>query len=158
MTWLDVFAHPGFGVTNLPYGVFSTPGTAPRTGVAIGGWVLDLAAATSDPVHATGTLNAFLARGPAAWDRLRAQLTAWFTDPAHRATVEPLLVPRADATMHLPIEVGDYVDFYSSRHHAENLGRMFRPDSPPLPSESPSRTRTRAPPARRAHPAAPCSR
>ena len=132
MTWLDLPAGTGFGLDNLPYGVFSTTGTAPRTGVAIGDSVLDLAAATGDDVHATGSLNAFMARGPQAWADLRAQLTEWFTGEAHRSTVEPHLVPRSEVTLHLPVEVADYVDFYSSRHHAENLGRMFRPDSAPL--------------------------
>jgi fumarylacetoacetase len=131
-TWLDLPADTGFGLANLPYGVYSTPGTGPRTGVAIGDRVLDLAAATGDDVHATGTLNAFMARGPRAWTALRAQLTDWFTDPVHRGAIEPHLVPRGQVTMHLPIEVADYVDFYSSQHHAENLGRMFRPDSAAL--------------------------
>jgi fumarylacetoacetase len=131
-TWLDLPADTGFGLANLPYGVYSTPGTGPRTGVAIGDGVLDLAAATGDDVHATGTLNAFMARGPRSWTALRAQLTDWFTDPVHRGAIEPHLVPRGQVTMHLPIEVADYVDFYSSQHHAENLGRMFRPDSAAL--------------------------
>jgi fumarylacetoacetase len=131
-SWLDLPNDTGFGIGNLPYGVFSTPGTAPRTGVAIGDQVLDLAAATGDDVHATGSLNAFMARGAEAWRSLRAELTSWLTDDGHRATVEPHLVPRADVTMHLPVEVADYVDFYSSQHHAENIGRMFRPDSEPL--------------------------
>jgi fumarylacetoacetase len=132
MTWPDLPADSGFGIDNLPYGVFSTAGTAPRTGVAIGDSVLDLAAATGDDVHATGSLNAFMARGPQAWSELRAQLTNWLTDEAHRDTVEPHLVPRSEVTLHLPVEIADYVDFYSSQHHAENLGRMFRPDSEPL--------------------------
>jgi fumarylacetoacetase len=132
MSWLDLPADTGFGVDNLPYGVFSTEGTAPRTGVAVGNSVLDLAASTGDDVHATGTLNAFLARGPQAWAELRARLTGWFTDEAHRGAVEPHLVPRSEVTLHLPVEVADYVDFYSSQHHAENLGRMFRPESAPL--------------------------
>jgi fumarylacetoacetase len=132
MTWLPLSPDTGFGVDNLPYGVFSTPGTAPRTGVAIGDSVLDLTAATGDDVHATGSLNAFLARGPQAWADLRARLTEWFTDEGHRGAVEPRLVPRSQVTLHLPVEVADYVDFYSSQHHAENLGRMFRPDSAPL--------------------------
>src|SRR5687767_13962741 len=131
-TWLELPADTGFGVGNLPYGVFSSPGTGRRTGVAIGDLVLDLAAATGDGVHATGSLNAFLARGPEAWRELRARLTAWFTDDGHRGAVAPHLVPRSQVTMHLPVEVADYVDFYSSQHHAENLGRMFRPDSEPL--------------------------
>ena len=107
MTWLDLPAGTGFGLDNLPYGVFSTPGTAPRTGVAIGDSVLDLAAATGDDVHATGSLNAFMARGPQAWAEMRAQLTEWFTGEAHRSTVEPHLVPRSEVTLHLPVEVAD---------------------------------------------------
>ena len=132
MTWLDLPADTGFGLDNLPLGVFSTPGTAPRTGVAVGDSVLDLAAATGDPVHATGTLNEWLARGPREWADTRARLQAWFTDPAARPDVEPHLVPRDAVELHLPVAVADYVDFYSSQHHAENIGRMFRPDSPPL--------------------------
>jgi fumarylacetoacetase len=132
MSWLDLPADSGFGLDNLPYGVFSTRGTARRTGVAVGDRVLDLVAVTGDSVHATGSLNAFLARGPRAWAELRGQLTDWLTDAAHRGAVEPHLVPRDDVTMHLPVAVADYVDFYSSQHHAENLGRMFRPDSAAL--------------------------
>ncbi|WP_029433263.1 fumarylacetoacetase [Blastococcus sp. URHD0036] len=132
MSWVDLPAGTGFGLANLPHGVFSTPGTAPRSGIAIGDSVLDLAAVTGDPVHATGSLNAFLAQGPTAWRELRARVTDWLTDEVYRARVEPHLIPRGDVTMHLPVEVADYVDFYSSRHHAENLGRILRPGSPPL--------------------------
>jgi fumarylacetoacetase len=132
MTWLDMSDDTGFGVDNLPFGVFSTGNGPRRTGVAIGNSVLDLGGLTEDPVHLTGSLNAFLALGPQAWRVLRAQVTAWLTDESHRAAVEPHLLPREQVTLHLPFEVADYVDFYSSRHHAENLGRMFRPDSAPL--------------------------
>jgi len=132
MTWLDLATDTGFGLDNLPYGIFSTVGSRARTGVAIGDHVLDLAGMTGDAVHTTGSLNAFMARGPKEWVALRGQLTDWFTDPTYRDAVEPHVMPRADVTMHLPIEVADYVDFYSSRHHAENLGRIFRPDSPAL--------------------------
>ncbi|WP_035853915.1 fumarylacetoacetase [Cryptosporangium arvum] len=130
MTWLDLPAGTGFGVTNLPYGIFSVGGDAPRTGVAIGDHVLDLAAATGDPVHATGSLNAFMARGPAAWAALRERLTGWFTGTDDAVSAH--LVPRESVTLHLPFEVADYVDFYSSQHHASNLGKLFRPGSPPL--------------------------
>jgi fumarylacetoacetase len=132
VTWLDLPPDTAFGLANLPYGVFSTPGGAPRTGVAIGDHVLDVAAATGDPVHATGSLNAFLARGPAAWQELRAALTTWLTEEEHRVRIERCLEPRAGVSMHLPVEVADYVDFYSSRCHAENIGRMFRPGAEPL--------------------------
>ncbi|MET0764818.1 MAG: fumarylacetoacetase [Blastococcus sp.] len=132
MTWLDLPPDTGFGISNLPYGIFSTPGTAPRTGVAIGDSVLDLAAATGDRVHATGSLNAFMAQGPEAWGRLRRDLLTYLTDEAYRDGVEPFLSPRAGVTMNLPFEVADYVDFYSSLHHAENIGRIFRPDAEAL--------------------------
>jgi fumarylacetoacetase len=131
-TWLDLPAGTGFGLANLPYGIFSVDGGDRRTGVAVGDQVLDLAAVTGDPVHATGSLNALLAQGPAAWSRLRRRLVDLLTDDTHRAAVEPHLRPAGAVTMHLPVEIADYVDFYSSRHHAENLGRMFRPGSPPL--------------------------
>ncbi len=131
-TWLDLPEDTGFGLENLPLGIFSTPGSPPRTGIAVGDRVLDLAAVTGDGVHATGSLNAFLAGGPRGWAALRAEVSGWLTDPAARDRVQPHLVARSGVTMHLPVQVGDYVDFYSSRHHAENIGRMFRPDSPPL--------------------------
>jgi fumarylacetoacetase len=134
VTWLDLPADTGFGLDNLPLGIFSTPGTGPRTGVRIGDAVLDLWGFGHEPEHATGSLNAFLARGPEAWRRLRAGLRDALTDEAHRAGTEPFLVPVDDVTLHLPIEVADYVDFYSSQEHAENVGRIFRPDSDPLPA------------------------
>jgi fumarylacetoacetase len=132
MTWLELPAGTGFGIANLPYGVFSGRGRIRRTCVAVGDSVLDLGGLTEDPVHLTGSLNDFMALGPRAWQEQRAQLTAWLTDESHRAEVGPHLVPRNEVTMHLPIEVADYVDFYSSPHHAENLGRILRPGTPPL--------------------------
>jgi fumarylacetoacetase len=128
MTALDVDADPLFGLDNLPLGIFSTPGTAPRTGVRVGAQVVDLAGLTGDGVHATGTLNAFLARGRDAWSGLRARLQHDLAGDVAPAVVHDLHA----VALHLPIEVADYVDFYSSRHHAENLGALFRPGSPPL--------------------------
>jgi fumarylacetoacetase len=79
-----------------------------------------------------GTLNPFLSLGRPHWTAVRARLAELLTDSAFRSRVEPLLVPLADVTPRLPFEVGDYVDFYSSLAHATNLGRLFRPGSPPL--------------------------
>jgi fumarylacetoacetase len=133
VTWPDLPDDTGFGLANLPYGVFTPAGGgAPRTGVRIGDRVLDLAAVTDDAVHATGSLNAAMARGPRAWAALRARVTDLLTERRHRPAVEPHLHDVAGVTLHLPVEVADYVDFYSSRDHAENLGRLFRPGSPPL--------------------------
>jgi fumarylacetoacetase len=134
-TWLDLPAGTGFGPDNLPYGVFSTGPDGPRrVGVAVGGHVLDVSRldVPAADALATGSLNALMSRGRPTWDALRARLQELLADPAHRAAVEPHLLPREAVTLHLPVEVADYVDFYSSQHHAENLGRMFRPDSAPL--------------------------
>lgn len=138
MTWLDLPADHPFGVHNLPYGVFSVDGGERRVGVRVGEHVLHLAAAAehagmeSAVVWRSASLNAFLEQGRDAWTAAREWLTDVLTDDAHRDAVEPHLVPLADVTMHLPVEVADYVDFYASEHHATNVGRIFRPDSEPL--------------------------
>ena len=137
-TWLDIPADHPFGIANLPYGVFSTPGTAPRVGVRIGDWVLDAGAAAelagmeSGEVWLQPSLNAFLAEGRDAWSSGRAWLVELLTNEARRDCAEPHLIPVGDVTMHLPIEVADYVDFYASEHHATNVGRIFRPDGEAL--------------------------
>jgi fumarylacetoacetase len=128
VSWFDLPDSSGFGVDNLPLGVFSTPDGGRRTGVRIGDAVLDLAALTGDPVHATGSLNAWLAGGPRVWRELRSRLADLLASDRPQR-----LLPVADVVMHLPFEVADYVDFYSSRHHAENVGRIFRPGGEPLP-------------------------
>lgn len=131
MTWVPVPPGSPFPITNLPYGVFAPPGAPPRVGVAIGEHVLDLAAVLGPP-FAAPSLNPFLAAGRAAWTRTRAQVRDLLTDDTRRGEVEPALHPQADVVLSLPFEVADYVDFYSSRDHAENVGRMFRPDAEPL--------------------------
>jgi fumarylacetoacetase len=83
-------------------------------------------------VHRTNTLDPFLVAGPDAWRILREQVTEWLTDERHRPRIEPHLLPLDAVQLFRPIGVTDYVDFYSSRQHAENVGRMFRPDGDPL--------------------------
>ena len=139
-TWVLVPEGSPFTAHTLPYGIFSVPGQPPRVGVAIGGSVLDLAplaaAGGLDAAEALGrpTLNAFMALGREAWAAVREWLTGLVTDDAGHSRVEPHLRPLADVRLHLPFEVADYVDFYASEHHAENVGKIFRPDSPALPS------------------------
>jgi fumarylacetoacetase len=89
--------------------------------------VLDLAAALGEQVFAEPSLNAFLAQGRARWSDVRARITELLTEPRHRASVEPALHPLSGVRLHRPFEVGDYVDFYASEHHATNVGRLFRP-------------------------------
>jgi len=120
-----------WGLENLPYGVFSRhEGETPRVGVRYGDHVVDLAGALHDEVFATGSLNAFMSRGPAAWRDTRTLIQNKLS--TDHAVVKPHLVPLDQVTLHLPIEVADYVDFYCSLEHASNLGRMFRPDEEPL--------------------------
>jgi fumarylacetoacetase len=135
--------HPDFPIQNLPLGIFSPPGEAPRSGVAIGDEILDLAAAGAGgliPAEAAAALsgpvlNAFLALGAATRRALRARLSALLSEGAReRARLEPLLHHAADCAMHLPAAIGDYTDFYVGIHHATNVGRLFRPDNPLLPN------------------------
>lgn len=137
---LDLPEGDPFGAHNLPYGVFSTAAdpAGKRIGVRYGDHVLDAAAglaALGSPhtaLLAGPVLNPLLAAGRPVWQAVRAGLTALLTDAGHRATAEPLLHPLDDAVLHLPVEIGDYVDFYSSEHHASNVGRIFRPAEEPL--------------------------
>jgi len=137
MTWLDLPPGTGFGLASLPFGVFSDAGD-PRVGVAVGDWVLDVAAVADDlrlplaGAFAEPALNRFLAAGPVAWREARERVTEWLTAPAHRAVAEPRLIPLGEVRLHLPFAVADYVDFFVSRNHAENVGRIFRPGQPPL--------------------------
>ena len=137
-SWVPGADGSPYGVQTLPYGVFLRGRQVPTVGVRVADFVLDLAAAERvDLVDAGGaffasTLNAFMALGPTAWDRVRGQLVGLLTDPAARPAVEPLLVPLAECTLQLPFEVADYVDFYSSEQHASNVGQIFRPGQPPL--------------------------
>ncbi|MER5434224.1 fumarylacetoacetase [Streptomyces sp. NPDC002588] len=132
----DIPEGDPFGPHNLPYGVFSLPGSADRTvGVRLGDQVLDAGAAAQAlgsphaALLARPTLNPLLAAGRTTWSEVRRTLTDAVTDPAHRTTLEPLLHPLPSVALHLPFEVADYVDFYSSEHHARNAGSIFRPDA-----------------------------
>ncbi len=144
-SWVDSANTPDtdFPLNNLPYGVFSVGGGLRTLGVAIGDQIVDLQAASAaglTPPEATcGTApfqqthwNAFMALGPEVWSTLRAWLQAELAEGAeHR--LAPYLVAQADAVMHLPIEVAEFTDFYASRHHATNVGTMFRGADNALP-------------------------
>ncbi|WP_122816266.1 fumarylacetoacetate hydrolase family protein [Nocardioides pantholopis] len=116
--------YGGFGLDHLPYGVFSVAGGERRVGVRLGDTVLDLHALTGRAEFAAPTLNVFLALGPEVWRQTREQVAALAADAEG--------IELADATLHLPFEVADYVDFYASEHHAANVGRILRPGQEPL--------------------------
>jgi fumarylacetoacetase len=139
--WLGLAPADPFGLAALPYCSFSTHRHAARrlVGVRIGDRVLDLTTASGrllpgrEVLFSGGTLDPFLAAGDGAWADVRAEVTRWLSEDHFREAVEDLLVPVADAELHLPFTVADYVDFYASEHHASNAGRIFRPgDAEPL--------------------------
>jgi fumarylacetoacetase len=117
-----------YGLDNLPYGVFSVEGGAPRVGVRAGDSVVDLAALLDDETFAAPSLNSFMAQGPARWAAVRAEIQSRLRRDVPAGT----LLPVAGVTLHLPWEVADYVDFYASEHHASNVGQILRPGAPPL--------------------------
>jgi fumarylacetoacetase len=137
--------HAAFPLQNLPLGVFVPPGGGQaRGGTAIGGQLLDLAAVAAlltNPLAqqaavacAAPTLNAVLALGAAPRRALRHALFALLTDARQVAAVTPHLYPAASCVLQLPAAIGDYTDFFTGLHHAMNVGRLFRPDSPLLPN------------------------
>ncbi|XVQ10616.1 fumarylacetoacetase [Spirillospora sp. CA-255316] len=131
MTTIPIPEGSPFGLANLPYGVFSAPGAAPRVGVRAGDSVVDLARALGDDIFARPSLNAFMAQGHERWAEVRRRVTE-LVSGAGGGVPEDAVFPVDAVTLHLPFEVADYVDFYASEHHASNLGRLFRPDAEPL--------------------------
>ena len=131
-----------FPLNNLPYGVFSTDGTDPRCGVAIGDMILDLQAAEeaelidlgAGPVFDVPFWNEVMELGPDAWTDLRHQIVSILKNAsAKQGKAVDMLIPQADATMHMPFLVSEYTDFYAGRHHATNVGTMFRGAENALP-------------------------
>ena len=131
----------GFPIQNLPYGVFRRRGSSEpfRVGVAIGDQVLELASAReaigAEAAAAAGdaALNSLMALGPEAWSELRAALSRALRNGSPLAG-KLSLVPAASVEHAVPARIGDYTDFYTSIHHATNIGRLFRPDNPLLPN------------------------
>ena len=119
---LTTFTEPA-----LPYCVFSRGADRPRVGAGLGSHIIDLERAFGEKIFAAPSLNAFMARGPRAWQRTRERLIGFIRGGQITETV-----PTAEATLHLPFEVADFADFYSSLEHATNAGRILRPDDPGL--------------------------
>lgn len=118
----------GFGLENLPYGVFAPPGGRFRVGVRIGDHVLDLATTLGDPILAHDSLNPLLAAGPGRWREVQER-TQMLLDGE---VVHTALHPISHVRLAMPIQIGDYVDFNASIDHATNLGKLLRRDDEPL--------------------------
>ena len=141
-SWVETAnsADTAFPLNNLPYGVFSTADSEPCCGVAIGGYILDVSALEVEGVitfggaFKTASWNAFMAQGKAEWAKLRQRLTEILAEGSpERDTVAAFLTAQKDATLHMPITVAEYTDFYAGRHHATNVGTMFRGAENALP-------------------------
>ncbi len=143
-SWIPIADESDFPIQNLPYGAFLRGGER-RLGVALGDHILDLHAlaasglvdvACEPALLASPVLNPFLAAGRAVWRAVRERLFDLLRDGGDGALrardASTFFVPRKTATMLVPMEIGDYVDFYSSLEHATNLGKIFRPDAEPL--------------------------
>ncbi|MFI4890947.1 MAG: fumarylacetoacetase [Steroidobacterales bacterium] len=148
-SWIAAANDPlcDFPIQNLPFGVFRRLGSdeAFRGGVAIGEQIVDLdalgaivpdsAAAPALRTAGQSTLNALMQSGPGAWHALRGSLFEMLREHSTgRSLVEPCLVPQASAEFALPAQIGDYTDFYASKHHALAVGKLFRPDNPLTPN------------------------
>jgi fumarylacetoacetase len=105
------------------FGIVSPRGEARRVGFRASDLVVDLGPLGGD--FGAQSLNPLMARGPAAWAEAAGRARELLDRGDH-------VLPLADLETHLPFTVADYVDFYSSREHATNLGRLFRPDAEPL--------------------------
>lgn len=140
-SWVEVAPNSDFPIQNLPFGIISKQGGAKRVATAIGNHAIDLAelaargfldGTISDlSVFSADVLNPFMKTGKtgtrAVRQRLSELLQAGNNELRNNAeALEACLLPMDAVEMHMPVQVGDYTDFYSSREHATNVGTMFR--------------------------------
>ena len=143
-SFIDIAADSDFSIHNLPYGIFSdakdvTGNNNRRAGVAIGEHVLDLSvleaegllSLTGGPYFDQPTLNAFIDSGRGNWTKARSTIQTLLSADIdtlrdNKDLQAKALFKQADVTMHLPVHVPGFTDFYSSKEHATNVGTMFR--------------------------------
>jgi len=148
-SWIEVPDKSDFPIQNIPFGVFSLKNEQLRCGTRIGDQVIDLAMLEAEgffsdllsvQVFNQSTLNAFMELGKEYWSAVRQRISELFSDDNPKIrdneALRQYLIHNLDAVqMHLPVRIGDYTDFYSSREHATNVGIMFRdPDNALLPN------------------------
>jgi len=143
-SWVDSANRPEtqFPLNNLPYGVFSTEDQEPRCGVAIGDSILDMVAVQDaglidledEDLFFLPFWNDVMEAGPAVWVDLRIQLNTLLREGSTKQAEASLcLVPMVEASLHMPFAVSEYTDFYAGKHHATNVGTMFRGAENALP-------------------------
>ena len=148
-SFIDIAADSDFSIHNLPYGIFSdTVDGKRRAGVAIGEQVLDLSVLEAEGLLSLDggsyfdqpTLNAFINSGRDNWTKARITIQTLLSNASETLRdntylQKKALFKQADVTMHLPVQVPGFTDFYSSKEHATNVGTMFRdPNNALLPN------------------------
>lgn len=149
-SWLEVAKNSDFPIQNIPFGVFSTKDNKTTLGTRIGDYAIDLGAlhqlgyfkniTLTDDIFLQNTLNDFISEGKKTWRAIRNRISEIFdhtnvellNNEAHKKTV---LFSIDEVEMKLPVRIGDYTDFYSSKEHATNVGTMFRdPENALMPN------------------------
>jgi fumarylacetoacetase len=145
-SWIDTAADSDFPIQNLPYCVFSAD-CGPRVGTRIGDSIVDLEQlydvgllriSETNP-FAADSLNQFMSLGRQVWRETRRILNELLSEGSPKLRDDSELRSKAilgvkDASLHLPVRIGAFVDFYSSEQHATNVGKMLRPDNPLMPN------------------------
>ena len=149
-TWLEVAPNSDFPIQNIPFGVFLTRDDVITIGTRIGDYAIDLGALhqlgyfngipLTDDIFLQDTLNDFISDGKKTWRSVRNRISEIFdiTNPNLKENEEHrkiVLFTLDEIEMQLPVQIGDYTDFYSSKEHATNIGSMFRdPENALLPN------------------------
>ncbi len=140
---IEIPSNSDFSEHNLPFGIFSTEEIKPRVGMAIGDHVIDLLELLRagiidiDPeLLKQSTLNNLIAQGKQVTNKLRTKVQAWIkSDSSPLGNQSKVFIKQSEVTMHMPVQVGDYTDFYYSIEHATNVGTMFRdPENALMPN------------------------
>mgnify|MGYP000501210890 CR=1 FL=1 len=149
-SWISVNTDSDFPIQNIPFGVFLTRDDIITIGTRIGDYAIDLGALhqlgyfegipLTDDIFLQDTLNDFISDGKKTWRLVRNRIseifdienTALQNNEEHRSAV---LFTMEEVEMQLPVQIGDYTDFYSSKEHATNVGTMFRdPENALMPN------------------------
>ncbi|MBL4705291.1 MAG: fumarylacetoacetase [Flavobacteriales bacterium] len=145
-SWVFVPNNSDFSIQNLPFGIFSAGLGGKKVGVAIGNQILDLTAlyrlgkleglGFEEADFSNSILNLMMLKGKAALRELRNVISDLLLEGSDlEQQANSVLVDQKEASMHLPVQIGDYTDFYSSEQHAYNVGCMFRdPNNALLPN------------------------
>ncbi len=149
-TWLDTSPDTDFPIQNIPFGVFLTREDIITIGTRIGDYAIDLGALhqlgyfegidLTDDIFLQDSLNDFIADGRKTWRLVRNRVSDIFLEgntklQKNKSHLDKVMFKMEEVEMQLPVDVGDYTDFYASKEHATNVGSLFRdPENALLPN------------------------